>query len=58
VTGLNVPAYLRDAGKRADRLQVGRPDAGVPAQRDLRDQQRGSEHGDREQPHDVGGEGD
>jgi hypothetical protein len=58
VAGLDVPADLRDASEGADRLQVGGPDAGVPAQRDLRDQQRRGKHGDGEQPHDLGREGD
>ena len=58
VPRLHVPADLGRPGERADRLQVGGPDPGVPAQRHLGDEQRHGEDRDRREPHDLGGEGD
>ena len=58
VPGLHVAADLGDPGQCPHRLQVGGPDPGVPAQRHLGDEQRRGEHGDRGEPHDLGGERD
>src|ERR1700751_4284610 len=56
VPRLNVPADLCDPRERPYGLQVGGPDPGVPPQCYLGDEQRSSEHGDRGEPHDLGGE--
>ena len=58
VPGLGVAADLGDPGQRPDRLRVRLPDAGVPAERELGEQQRHDEDRQRPAAHDLRGQRD
>ena len=58
VPGLGVAAELGDPRQRADRLQRRLADRGVPAERELGEQQRHDEDGQRPGPHDAGRQGE